>query len=87
MALTINVPMTSRLPDNNQWTNRFQIKSQSSNNIYIVAQNKSKRHFGCSCKGWIFHRRCKHLEALSLPAYEQPVEIRMVDKRAIESVS
>jgi hypothetical protein len=84
MSVTLNVPTTSRLPDNGQWTNRFEIRSQSSNRIYVVAQNKAKRHFGCSCKGWIFHRKCKHLETLGLPAYERPVEITMVDKKAIE---
>lgn len=84
MAVTLNVPSTSRLPDNGQWTNRFQIRSESSNRIYIVAQNKSKRHFGCSCKGWIFHRKCKHLAALGLPAYEAPVEVTFANKPMIK---
>jgi len=75
--VTLNVPSTNRLPDNGQWTNRFEIRSESSNRVYIVAQNKSKKHFGCSCKGWIYHRKCKHLTALNLPHYSEPVQVTM----------
>jgi len=63
------------LPDNNQWTNRFEIRSESSNRIYIIAQHKKNRYWGCSCPGWRRHRKCKHLTNLSLPAYEQPYEL------------
>ena len=75
--VTLNVPTSSRLPDNDQWTNRFKIKSQSSNRVYVVAQNKGKRHFGCSCPGWIHHRNCKHLKALQLPGNCIPVQVTM----------
>jgi hypothetical protein len=75
----LNVPTSSRLPDNDQWTNRFKIKSSSSNRVYIVAQNKSKQHFGCSCPGWIYHRNCKHLQALGLPGNSIPVQVQMVN--------
>lgn len=64
------------LPDNDQWQNRFEIKSETSDRVYIVAQNKKKRHFGCSCPGFKRHRRCKHLEALQLPCYERPHEVQ-----------
>ena len=73
----LNVPSTNRLPDNAQWTNRFEIHSETSNRVYIIAQNKNKGHFGCSCKGWIFHRKCKHLTALSLPNYAVPCQVQM----------
>lgn len=63
------------LPDNGQWTNRFEIKSESSNRLYVIAQNKVKRHWGCSCPGFKIHRKCKHLTALSLPNYEKPFEL------------
>lgn len=49
------------LPDNDQWTNRFQIKSSSSNRLYIIAQRRADGVWGCSCPGWINHRRCHHL--------------------------
>ncbi len=65
----------SLLPDNNQWENRFEIRSETTNRIYIIAQNKKKRHWGCSCPGWRRHRKCKHLRALGLPNYEKPFEL------------
>jgi hypothetical protein len=52
------------MPDNDQWTNRFQIRSESSSRLYTVAQNKSNGRFACSCMGWIRHRTCKHLNTL-----------------------
>lgn len=49
------------LPDNERWTNRFQIKSESSDRLYIIAQQRADGVWGCSCPGWRHHRRCKHL--------------------------
>lgn len=49
------------LPDNPQWTNRFQIKSGSSDRLYIIAQQRTDGVWGCSCPGWRHHRRCKHV--------------------------
>lgn len=49
------------LPDNKQWTNRFQIKSGSSDRLYIIAQQSADGVWGCSCPGWRHHRKCKHL--------------------------
>lgn len=72
---TIRVSQSLRLPDNRQWTNRFEIRSSSSNRIYVVAQNIAKRHWACSCPGWIGHRNCRHLKALGLPSYERPYEV------------
>jgi uncharacterized Zn finger protein len=68
---------TQHLPDNQQWTNRLEIKSETSNRLYIIAQNKDKRHWGCSCPGYKIHRRCKHLAALQLPAGERPYEVQI----------
>jgi hypothetical protein len=53
------------LPDNKQWTNRVQIKSESSNNLYVIAKRKSSGELGCSCPGWIRHRNCKHLRTFA----------------------
>jgi hypothetical protein len=55
-----------KLPDNDQWTNRFEIESESSDRIYIVSQNKKTHEWGCSCPGWRTRRKCKHLSALNL---------------------
>jgi hypothetical protein len=52
------------LPDNQQWTNRFEIKSASSSRLYTIAQRKSDQSWGCSCPGWKRHRNCKHLTHL-----------------------
>jgi hypothetical protein len=65
------------LPDNSQWTNRFYIKSESSGRLYTIAQNKSRRYWGCSCPGWISRRKCKHLTAMGLPGHEQPYEAQI----------
>src|SRR5271157_3307202 len=65
------------LPENNQWENRFYIKSESSGRLYTIAQNKNRRFWGCSCPGWISRRKCKHLTAMGLPANEQPYEAQI----------
>jgi hypothetical protein len=74
-ALTLRIPADDRLPDNAQWENRFNVRSESSNRLYVIAQNKAKRHWACSCPGWKRHRTCKHLQFLGLPSYERPMEI------------
>jgi hypothetical protein len=50
------------LPDNAAWKNRVQIKSETSSNLYIIAQRKSDGVLACSCRGWIRHRHCKHVD-------------------------
>ena len=44
---TIYVPKSVTLPSNDQWENRFEVRSESSGRIYIVAQNIKKRHWAC----------------------------------------
>jgi len=75
------------LPDNAQWTNRFDIKSESSNRLYRIAQNKRGRYWGCSCPGWIGHRKCKHLKALDLPWFEKPFEAGQLNKASSKTGS
>jgi hypothetical protein len=53
------------LPDAKGWINRLQIRSETSNNLYVVAQRATSGEWGCSCRGWIRHRTCKHLKAIS----------------------
>lgn len=74
---SLTVTQSQILPDNGQWKNRIEIKSSSSNRVYVVSQNKAKGHWGCSCPGWKAHRTCKHLKALGLPSYEKPFEIEV----------
>jgi hypothetical protein len=59
----------------NQWVNRTEIRSETSNRVYVVAQHAQKRFWGCSCPGWRRHRRCKHLDRLGLPGGEEPFEV------------
>jgi uncharacterized Zn finger protein len=66
------------LPDNGQWRYRFELRSESSNRIYIVAQKKSDESWGCSCPGWKRHRKCKHLTAVGLPSHEAPYPINNI---------
>jgi hypothetical protein len=51
------------LPDNAAWKNRVQIKSETSSNLYIIAQRKSDGVLACSCRGWIRWRHCKHVDS------------------------
>ncbi len=57
------------LSDNSTHQHRFEICSETSNNMYIVSQAKATGEWQCGCKGWIFkrpgkERTCKHLRAL-----------------------
>ncbi len=75
--VSIRINKNEALPDNAQWKNRFEIRSSSSNRVYVIAQNITHGHMGCSCPGWKKHRTCKHLNALQLPGYEVPVTLNI----------
>ena len=71
------------LPDNESHTNRMQIKSESSDRLYIVAQNQRGVHYGrweCKCPGWIFRRNCKHLKAMAPMLDKMPAPKRIATK-------
>ncbi len=76
-AKSVSVNKANVLPDNAQWKNRFEIRSESSDRVYIVSQNIAKGHMGCSCMGWKRYRNCKHLTALGLPGHEEPVNLKL----------
>ena len=63
------------MADNDAWIHRTEVKSETSNRVYVVSQHAAKRFWGCSCPGWRAHRKCKHLERLGLPGGEQPFEV------------
>jgi hypothetical protein len=67
LAKFIPPPGTRPLPDGPLWCNRFEVKSESSDRIYVIAQNKSTELWGCSCPGYRTRRSCKHLQHLRLP--------------------
>lgn len=76
--IQIHVPHgTVMLPDNDQWENRFEIRSETSDRIYVIAQNIKKRHWGCSCPAYRTRRSCKHLRAIGLPENERPYEAKI----------
>lgn len=78
MALpVIYIPKDLALPDNDQWQFRFEVHSETSNRVYIIAQNKKKRHWGCSCMGYRRFRKCKHLQSIGIPTGETPYEVRV----------
>lgn len=70
LVMWANRTGTALLPDNDQWTNRFEVHSETSSRVYIIAQNKANKTWGCSCMGWKRHRNCKHLGAV-MPALRQ----------------
>lgn len=78
MLPQIRISKTVCLPDTDQWQYRFEVESESSNRVYIVSQNKNKKHWGCSCPGWKSKRRCKHLTALGIPGNEVPYEVNLI---------
>ena len=83
MTTTTNLPILRRpsgsvaLPDGAQWCNRFEIRSETSDRVYIVSQNIKKRHWACSCPAYRTRRYCKHLQNLGLPTNEKPHEVRI----------
>jgi hypothetical protein len=77
---TIHIAAENRLPDEGNWINRFRVKSSSSSSIYIVAQDRVGRWWGCGCRGWINRpevRNCRHLKDLGIPGGKKPIEIRI----------
>jgi hypothetical protein len=62
----------SALPDNKSYVNRFEIKSETSDSVYVIAQSKSGGWWACECFGFRRHQHCKHLERLGLPGHHQP---------------
>ena len=82
----LHVPQSMTLPDTDQWENRFEIHSETSSRVYVIAQNKKGRFWACSCPGWKIARNgkrgCKHLDELGLPRNCQPYEALLNAQRA-----
>jgi len=80
---TLNLPASvDLLPDNSQYTNRFNLTSGSSGNVYLVAQRIYNPATGkggwwaCDCPSYKFGRKgakmCKHMRDLGLPGNHEP---------------
>ncbi|MCH5684261.1 hypothetical protein LWM68_08295 [Niabella sp. W65] len=78
MLPSIRISKELALPDTDQWQFRFNVRSETSNRLYTIAQNKKKRHWGCSCPAWKRYRHCKHLDAIGIPGYEKPYEVNLI---------
>lgn len=75
---TLRINRHVQLPDSGQWQFRFEVRSESSNRVYVISQHKNGKYWGCSCPGWITHRRCKHLDAIGLPGNQKPYEPNII---------
>ena len=80
-SIVIRVNGGNALPDNATHTNRMEIRSESSGRVYVVAQRKRDHSWGCSCPGWIRHRKCKHLVTIGVPCFEKPYEATLAAGR------
>jgi hypothetical protein len=78
--IVLRISSEISLPDNDQWQHRFNIQSESSDRLYTIAQNKKRRHWGCSCPAYRIHRHCKHLQAIGLPTHEAPYEPKIIQE-------
>ena len=74
---------SSLMPDNQQWTNRFTVKSQTSETVYVVAQRRTDSVWGCGCPGWRHHRRCKHVTDILKRLSALPPESLDLDPRVL----
>jgi hypothetical protein len=56
------------LEDTPRYKCRIQVKSASSNNLYLVSYDQAENagYWVCSCRGCISTGQCKHLTALGL---------------------
>ena len=53
------------LPDNATHTCRFEIRSETSDRLYIVSKSKRTGKLECSCPDWVFRKRaCKHIREM-----------------------
>lgn len=56
------------LPDSDRYKVRFKVRSESSNNLYLISFDNAPgaQYWTCSCRGNIRHGQCKHLTAAGL---------------------
>ena len=61
------------LPDDKVWKNKFNVKSASSDSLYVVSQRKTDGEWKCSCFGNRRYGKCKHIETIR-PLLEQAAQ-------------
>ena len=67
------------LDDNKTYKNRFEISSETSDNVYVIAQTKKSGIWTCECLGFRRHRHCKHLESIK-PMIDAIEEIQKLEE-------
>jgi len=76
-----------RLPDSDRYKFRFKVRSQSSNNLYLISYDDAPgaKYWKCSCRGCISHGHCKHLDSIGLVGRSRakalPNEDRLAPRR------
>jgi hypothetical protein len=78
--LVLYIDKSVRLADNDQWQFRFQIPSETTDDMYTIAQNKSGKWWGCDCKGWLRTKNCKHLREMRIPGNYQKYEPKIIEQ-------
>lgn len=66
--------------DDARYTNKFMVKSASSDRLYKISYDKSPGAgwWMCSCPGCLSHGSCKHLESIGLrPTRKQIMQQRL----------
>lgn len=82
---TNNVPVlyidkSMRLPDTDRHQFRFEVESGSTDNVWLISQNKKGGWWECDCPGWKRHRHCRHLRELGIPDYPKPYEPKIIER-------
>lgn len=64
----INSTAVELLPDSDRYKVRFKVRSESSDNLYLVSYDNAPgaQYWTCSCRGNIRWGQCKHLDACGL---------------------
>jgi hypothetical protein len=64
LAKVTEVKNNKELDKKDQWVDRREVKSETSDRVYIVSRHKVKGFWACSCMGWRRNRKCKHVDAI-----------------------
>ena len=64
------IPSTAveHLPDSDRYKVRFKVRSETSNQLYMISYDSAPgaQYWVCNCRGNMRHGQCKHLTACGL---------------------
>jgi hypothetical protein len=76
------------MPDNDQWINRFTVPSTSKpGTVYVVAQRRTDKSWGCGCWSWKRRRRCKHLDRVLARLAKLAEQVREFDPAIVQMLA